>query len=65
MAGAMYQCRIFNWSWAYKGDLAILTQVAVTSKLGGKEAGKPTLLLTYKTDRIVSQVKERTGRKKT
>ena len=38
-----------------------ILQVAVTSKLSGKEAGKPTLLLTFKSDSFVKQVKDKTS----
>lgn len=41
----------------------MVVQVAVTSKLSGKEQGKPNLLLTFKSDSVMKEVKSRTGQK--
>jgi hypothetical protein len=48
LAGLNYDFKPFN--------------IGISGKISGKEAGKPTLLISFKSDEVVSNVKGRTGR---
>jgi hypothetical protein len=47
--------------WLRQGGLSYL-QIGISGKVSGKEAGKPTLLLSFKSNELVSGVKGRAGK---
>lgn len=51
-----------SWNHAAAALTYWQLQVAITGKTTGKEAGKPTLLLTFKSDSVMREVKNRTGK---